>query len=157
MTLSDKDWQRLIDKIRRREVIPLIGPGVVTTPVDGVERLFVDRPDRRRQDLARLRARPARLSARVPSALPARTTAQPDRCEGYQHKPRTSQLPSVAYTLQLPTATDPNKAKAMTVAPTNGLCRAIHPNQSAVAELYLYGCRVSAVDLPVGSEHSRLR
>lgn len=41
MTLGDKDWQRLIDKIRRREVIPLIGPGVVTTPVDGVERLLL--------------------------------------------------------------------------------------------------------------------
>jgi hypothetical protein len=41
MTLSDKDWQRLIDKIRRREVIPLIGPGVVTTPVDGAERLLL--------------------------------------------------------------------------------------------------------------------
>ena len=41
MTLSDKDWQRLIDKIRRREVIPLIEPGVVTTPVDGVERLLL--------------------------------------------------------------------------------------------------------------------
>ena len=41
MTLSDKDWQRLIDKVRRREVIPLIGPGVVTTAVDGVERLLL--------------------------------------------------------------------------------------------------------------------